>query len=144
LADEELKIFLKSFLPDYMIPSFFKKIETIPLLANGKIDFKTLPAIDLIIETVELNRCLNEIEERILSIWEDFLPVKGINIKENFFKLGGHSLSGVQVLTRIDNEYGTDLKLSALFDSPTIEKLADVVSDLINKKKTDEYEFGRI
>lgn len=123
----ELREYLLNYLPEYMVPSYFVKIEEIPLTLNGKIDRKALPEPDSNINTgVEFVAPRNEIEEKLAKIWKDVLEIKEIGIRDNFFALGGDSIKGLQILSRL---YADNLKLSMkdLFNYPTIEELSPLV-----------------
>jgi len=122
----KLKERLKNILPAYMLPDQFIKIEKLPLLINGKIDFNALS--DLCVH----NRAARDktalpsakTERLLISIWSEFLCSEDIDVNDNFFELGGHSLIAVEVMMRIEKETGIKLPLSTLFEYPTIKKLA--------------------
>ena len=121
-----LRCFLKSSLPEYMVPTLFVKIDSLRLTTNGKVDRKSLPAPD------EENRLVDDvfvaprtpIEERVAEILCALFKVKEVGINDNFFLLGGHSLLGAQLLTKIRNAFSIDLPLRAVFDAPTIAALS--------------------
>ena len=125
----DLRDFLKSFLPQYMVPTVFVKIDSLPLTTNGKVDRKALPAPD------EHNRLVDDvfvaprtpIENRMAEILCALFKVKEVGVNDNFFLLGGHSLLGAQMLTKIRNVFGIDLPLRAVFDAPTIAALSSAV-----------------
>lgn len=116
-------------LPGYMIPQFMMELEAIPLNSNGKVDKKQLPDP----EGSQVNYCApaNETEEKLVAIWEEILRVQHIGTKDNFFRLGGHSLNATRVITRIQEEFGVQVDLKNLFVEPTIQHLAEYVSTLI-------------
>ena len=114
---DNLRTYLSSSLPDYMLPSFFVFIDKIPLTSNGKIDRKSLPAPDLSLRQVsdEYVAASSEIELELSSIWSEVLRIEKIGIHDNFFKIGGHSLLATQVISRIRKLYNIDLPLRNLF-----------------------------
>lgn len=123
----ELREYLMTDLPEYMIPSYFIKIKEIPLTANGKIDRKALPEPDTNVNTgAEFVAPRNEVEEKLVKVWNEVLGVENIGIKDSFFALGGDSIKGLQVLSRL---HGNNLKLTMkdLFNYPTIEELSTLV-----------------
>jgi amino acid adenylation domain-containing protein len=128
-AATDLRDFLKSSLPEYMVPTLFVKIDSLPLTTNGKVDRKSLPAPD------EGNRLVDDvfvaprtpIEERVAEILCALFKVKEVGVHDNFFLLGGHSLLGAQLLTKIRNAFGIDLPLRAVFDAPTIAALSSTI-----------------
>lgn len=121
----ELRDFLKVALPDHMLPAVYVFIPALPLTPNGKIDRKALPA-PLATETQATGSGSpqTEIEKKIASIWEEVLSIKGINVHDSFFTIGGHSLKAVRVVARMQQELGTGLKLRDFFADPTVAGLA--------------------
>jgi amino acid adenylation domain-containing protein len=125
----ELREFLKSSLPDYMVPALFVQLDSLPLTANGKVDRNSLPQPD------ENNRLQDDafvaprtpIETRIAEILCVLFKVNEVGVNDNFFLLGGHSLLGAQLLTKIRNAFGVDLPLRAIFDAPTIAALSAAI-----------------
>jgi len=125
----DLRDFLKSSLPQYMVPTLFVKVDSLPLTTNGKVDRKSLPAPDegnqLVDETFVAPR--TPIENRVAEILCALFKVKEVGVNDNFFLLGGHSLLGAQMLTKIRNVFGVDLPLRVVFDAPTIAALSSAV-----------------
>ncbi|HEY3305886.1 MAG TPA: AMP-binding protein [Candidatus Binatia bacterium] len=123
----ELRNFLKEKLPDYMIPSAFVKLESIPLTPNGKVDRKALPEPET--TRPELDTAYtpprSEIEQKLVQIWEEVLGVRPIGIHDNFFDLGGHSLLAAKLFARLDEAFGRSLPLGVLFNAPTVGLLAE-------------------
>ena len=106
VCEEELDIstireHLLKELPEYMIPSYFIQLDKMPLTANGKIDRKALPEPDGKINTdVEYVAPTNEIEEKLVEVWQKVLAVDKIGINDNFFELGGDSIKAIQVVVK--------------------------------------------
>ncbi|HEY0077786.1 MAG TPA: amino acid adenylation domain-containing protein [Pyrinomonadaceae bacterium] len=123
LSVEELRGYLKTKLPEYMIPSAFVVLDAFPLTPNGKIDRKALPAPaterDEASSTFVAPR--NEQEAQLARLWEEVLQVRLVGVRDNFFDLGGHSLLAVKLFSRIEEETGSTLPLSTLFESATVE-----------------------
>jgi len=114
---------LKSKLPEYMIPSLWLKLDSLPLTSNGKIDKKALPDIEAIEQTKDQYvPPSNDMEKIFVNIWQSVLQLDKIGIRDNFFELGGHSLIAVQVVTKIETETGKNLPLAIFFKYPTIEE----------------------
>jgi len=111
-------------LPDYMVPSTFVVLESLPLTANGKLDRRALP------EPVALQGEKGSVpprdalETQLLAIWEKALRLQSIGITDNFFELGGHSLTAVRIFAEIEQTFGKRLPLATLFEMPTVETLA--------------------
>jgi amino acid adenylation domain-containing protein len=130
LPVSELRSFLKTKLPDYMVPSAFITLESLPLTPNGKIDRRELPApkIQPNSETTFV-KPRDDVELRLNQIWQKVLGVSSIGVKNNFFDLGGHSLVAVRLFAEIERAFGKSLPLATLFQAPTIEELANICRD---------------
>jgi amino acid adenylation domain-containing protein len=116
---------LKDKLPEYMVPSRFVFVEGFPMTTSGKVDRKALPAPPAelgISETGVAPR--NELESRLASIFANVLDVPSVGVTDNFFDLGGHSLTAARLLSQINNITGRQIPLSALFRGATVESLA--------------------
>jgi amino acid adenylation domain-containing protein len=113
-------------LPSFMVPTDFVVMEKFPINSNGKTDRKAFPQPDFDVIEEQVDKLLPETpeEELVGRIWGDALGIKDINITDNFFEIGGHSLIAVQVMTHLEKESGIKLPLSILFEYPTIKKLA--------------------
>ena len=122
----ELREILNDTLPDYMIPASFVKLETMPLTQNGKVDRRALPEPE-INKNNEYEAPRNEVESKLVAIWEDILNIKEIGINNNFFEIGGHSLRATALTSRIYKEFGIRIALSSIFENPTIKELSKLV-----------------
>ncbi len=122
----ELRDFLARWLPDYMVPATFVPLRALPLTPNGKIDVAALPAPDIgnTLRDAEYIAPSTPIEERIAGILAEVLEVRRVGVQDNFFMLGGHSLLGTQVISRVTNAFGVELSLYDLFAAPTVGELS--------------------
>ncbi|MDB9344759.1 amino acid adenylation domain-containing protein [Nodularia spumigena CS-586/05] len=120
----DLKKYLKSSLPDYMIPAQIIVLDKLPLTPNGKIDRKALPVPNVGIAGLYVAP-RNEVEQKIAQLWSAVLERQKIGIHDNFFDLGGHSLLVIKLLNLIQEMFGQKLTLSSLFQNPTIAQLAE-------------------
>jgi amino acid adenylation domain-containing protein len=129
-----LRNFLADELPEYMIPSFFIPIGEIPLTPNGKIDKKALPepTINTGIQYVEPQ---NQTQREMQKLWQEVLGYEPIGINDNFFRIGGHSLKGIQLINEIHKEFNVKVPLAEIFKNPTIKALADYI------KKTEKRSY---
>ncbi len=129
LPVSDLREFLKQRLPEYMVPSVWIHMEQFPLTPNGKVDRKKLPKADqaLTENKQELVAAKDELEVRLINIWQEVLGIYPIGIRDNFFELGGHSLIAVRLFSAIQQAFGKQLPLAVLFQSPTIEQLAELL-----------------
>jgi len=110
LVDDDLRAFLKERLPDYMIPSAFVMLDTLPLSPNGKVDRAALPAPTSVSETRDPTaEPRTEVERLIAEAWQEALQIRGVSVHDNFFDLGGYSLLLMGVIERIGNKLGVNL-----------------------------------
>jgi amino acid adenylation domain-containing protein len=127
--------FLQRQLPDYMIPATFVRLDALPLTNNGKVNRAALPAPNgntLPDETYVAPRSL--IEQRLAELIAPLLRVERVGVNDNFFLLGGHSLLGTQLLTRIGESFGVELSLLTIFDHPTLAGMSEEIEKLILAK----------
>ena len=124
--DEELvRLNLKEQLPDYMVPTDYMHMDSLPLTPSGKINRRALPTPDFSAHTsTEIVPPRTELEKQLVDIWQDLLNVNPIGITDNYFELGGQSLLAMRLFAQIKDVTGQKLPLATLFESPTIEELA--------------------
>ena len=121
----ELRAFLSKSLPAHMLPSAYEFLEALPLTPSGKVDRRALPAVSG--ESGQSEGYLgprDEIEIALVGIWEELLRTRPVGVRDNFFELGGHSLLATRLIARIEKKLGAKIPLAKLFQSPTIESLA--------------------
>ncbi len=124
----QLRSFLQQFFPHAMVPSAFVALDKFPLTSSGKIDKKALPSIGQQQELFKSYVKPSREEEKILAdIWAEILGVSQIGIHDDFFALGAHSLSALQLLARISQHFKINLPMRALFASSTIAGLVDAI-----------------
>jgi amino acid adenylation domain-containing protein len=127
-----LREFLGGFLPDYMLPAAFVRLEDFPLTPNGKFDRAALPAPGA------MNTLQDDVsegprtgtEQRVAEILGELLGLEEIGLNDNFFMLGGHSLLGAQVIARLRDAFGVEMGLRTLFEAPTVAALSAEVERL--------------
>ncbi len=122
----ELKSFLKQQLPEYMVPSIFMAMASLPLSPSGKVDRRALPAPDM--TRPELAHAYvpprNSTEEKLAALCAELLGVDRVGVYDSFFDLGGHSLLATQFISRVRDDFRVELPLRNLFETPTISELA--------------------
>lgn len=129
LTVSELREHLGSTLPSYMIPSFFVRLEEIPLTANGKVERKKLPKPDgAVVTGTAYVAPQNETETKLAEIWQQALGVSRVGVHDHFFDLGGHSLKAMTVIFQVSKALEVDLPVKALFENPTVSQLAAFIS----------------
>ncbi len=121
----DLKHFLSTKIPKYMIPSFFYKLEKMPLSPNGKVDRKALMSQAAAVkeETIYVAPQSEE-EKKLIEIYCEVLDVSNIGIKDNFINLGGDSIKAIRVFSSINKAFGTAIKIRDIYKYPVIEDLA--------------------
>jgi acyl carrier protein len=126
----ELRRLLKAKLPDYMVPSAFVFIDSLPLMPSGKVDRRALPDPDE--SRPELQSAFvaprTPTEELLTKTWAEVLKLEKVGIHDNFFELGGHSLLATQLISRLRDAFRVDLPLRSLFETPTVAGLAAQVA----------------
>jgi amino acid adenylation domain-containing protein len=138
LNPSELRESLRAKLPDYMVPAAFVALEVLPMTPNGKVDRKALPRPDLevVADPSKFVAPGTPTEIILAKIWCEVLGLKQVGIHDNFFELGGHSLLAVSLISKINKSLTLNLRILALFQNPTIEKLA-MASDQENHDKCE-------
>lgn len=141
MADEkdmmiaELRDHILQELPDYMIPSYFIKLDTMPLTSNGKVDRKLLPApLDHIETGTEFVDARNKIEKKIAAVWSKVLGLNTVSVLDNFFELGGHSLKAVSVVAELQHDF--EVAVNDIFEYQTVASLADNINVREDSLKT--------
>ena len=137
LDEDVVRAQLKGQLPDYMLPQHLIQLAAIPLLPNGKIDRKALPAPTMQSATAKAMRLApsNDFERRVAAAMETVLALPDLDVRDNFFALGGHSLLAAQLTARLNREFGITLSFRTLFDAPTIADLAAAIGNEIESGK---------
>lgn len=147
LSPEQLRTFLQTRLPNYMIPSLFVILEQLPVTPHGKVDRQTLPSP----QQARLQQgapyvAPRRLEEEVLAgIWSQVLGNKRIGIDDNYFALGGDSIRSIQVITQAQ-ERGLHLSVNLLFRFPTIRCLVDAIlqqepAEQVQKRSTAPFEL---
>lgn len=132
-VDRELRRFLQGTLPDYMIPTLFISLESLPLTPTGKIDRKALPSPDR--TRIEAGGAYvaprDEVERFVTNIFSTILHSGQVGIRDSFFELGGHSLLATRVLSRINDKFAVQISLRSFFTAPTVEGLSDTIKTML-------------
>jgi amino acid adenylation domain-containing protein len=126
VTTEELRHGLKAQLPDYMVPATFVMLDQLPLMPNGKVNRRALPA-PVLAQAAHRNGYVapaNAIEEMLTEIWAEVLDLERVSTADNFFELGGHSLLATRVTLRVREMFGVELPVRSIFETPTIRGLS--------------------
>src|ERR1051325_7340721 len=137
LGSNDLRSFLQLYLPDYMVPSAFMRLEAMPLTPNKKVDRRVLPDPDYLgSENIkQFVAPQDPIAELLSDIWATVLGVERIGIYDNFFDRGGHSLLATQVVSRIRDTFHVDVSVRALFESPCVASLTQKIRAAIQEEQ---------
>jgi amino acid adenylation domain-containing protein len=121
-----LRDFLREFLPEYMLPAAFVRLDALPVTSHGKIDRAALPAPDAAntLQDEVSTGPRSDIEQRVAEIVGELLDLDEIGLDDNFFLLGGHSLLGAQLIARLRDTFGVEIELRSLFEAPTVAALS--------------------
>jgi acyl carrier protein len=133
VSTAELRAYLAQWLPDYMVPASFVRLDKLPLTANGKVDRPALPppGSEKTEPTQQPVGPRTETEKALAAIWSELLYVERIGIHDDFFDLGGQSLMAIRAVSRIRDVFEVDLPLRNLFEHPTVAGLAEVIDGLV-------------
>ncbi|HEY3303856.1 MAG TPA: non-ribosomal peptide synthetase [Candidatus Binatia bacterium] len=126
----ELRRQLTQALPDYMIPSAFVFLETLPMLRNGKIDRRALPAPERKRPALNVPYVAphTSIESDLARIWAEVLDIDEVGIDDNFLELGGDSLLAIRILSRVNKTFRLNLSIKAVFNRPTVARMGELIA----------------
>ena len=127
VSEAELRSYLRERLPEYMVPQVLVKLERMPLSRHGKIDYQRLPAPAPLEGELKGEAARSEVEELLAGIWSEVLGLVRVGREENFFELGGHSLLATQVISRVREAFGVEMRLRELFERPTVKELGQSI-----------------
>ncbi|MDQ1355258.1 MAG: hypothetical protein QG657_5568 [Acidobacteriota bacterium] len=145
ISVSELREYLSKYLPDYMVPSYFSKIEKMPITPSGKIDRKSFHSFNAFLQPgAEFAEPADEIEEKIADIWKAILKLDKVGIYDNFFALGGNSLQIVALNNRLKKIFQKDIPVVKMFTYPTIHSLTNYLkqeeaNNTISDKEAREF-----
>lgn len=133
---KDIRQHLSKKLPDYMLPSYFVRLDKLPLTQNGKVDRKALPLPEGNMNLGNnYEKPRNELEEKLCLLWQEVLGVEKVGINDNFFEIGGHSLKATVLAARIHKELDIELSIKDIFSRPTIKE----ISEFIQSKEKNIY-----
>ncbi|PIB52873.1 non-ribosomal peptide synthetase [Pseudomonas sp. 2995-1] len=139
---DRIKQHLRAELPEYMVPLHWLWLDRLPLNANGKLDRKALPELEIgQLHSQDYLAPRNELETTLAAIWAEVLKVERVGVEDNFFELGGHSLLATQIASRVQKTLQRDVPLRAMFECSTVSQLAEYIEGLaaneISAEKVD-------
>ena len=141
ILPKELVSYLRDKLPEYMIPSFFVRLDKMPLTGSGKVDRERMPEVKLGTDKYYIAPS-NEIENKLTDMYSEVLKIarEDISMNESFFALGGHSLKALNVINKVNRYYNIQISLQELFEEETIMNLAENIQTILqiqNGQETD-------
>ncbi|MBE6052204.1 MAG: amino acid adenylation domain-containing protein [Clostridium sp.] len=142
---QSLRNTLKESLPKYMVPTYLKQVDEIPLTNNGKIDRKTLLSMDL--EESGYKKVIiqpkNVVEARLVELWKELLGIKEVSTDDNFFELGGNSILVIKLVSLIEKEFNIKIDFKNFIENSKIKQMAKII-DNSEKKSDDDITFKEI
>jgi len=134
---DALQEHLRSRLPDYMVPTAFVQLDSLPMNSSGKLDRAALPAPTALnsIGDHTYTAPRTAVEEQVVGILGELLALERVGVDDNFFFLGGHSLLGTQLIARVRNTFGVELSLRTVFDAPTAAELSAEIERLLAREQ---------
>jgi hypothetical protein len=139
-SDGDLQSYLREKAPEFMLPSRFVRLNQMPLLPSGKVDRLSLPLSEELkpIESVKHIAPSMPVEEIVAGIFGQLLNRERVGIHDGFFEIGGHSLSAMQVVSRIRDIFGAEVSVRSIFEEPTVERLARRIEVAMTAGERDE------
>jgi acyl carrier protein len=133
--EKELRNYLASLLPDYMLPVQYIHLEALPLTINGKIDHDALPQPDSIRPVLQVDYVAprSDMEEMIAGLWSEILGINKIGVFDNFIKIGGDSLSGIRLMAKLNETFELDLPINVIFEKTSVASMSTYVEEVITK-----------
>ena len=136
---ERIKQRLRAELPEYMVPLHWLWLDRLPLNANGKLDRKALPALEIgQLHNQDYVAPCTELETTLAGIWAEVLKVERVGVQDNFFELGGHSLLATQIASRVQKTLQRDVPLRAMFECSTVAELAEYIEGVAGNEISAE------
>ncbi|TCP54488.1 amino acid adenylation domain-containing protein [Tumebacillus sp. BK434] len=134
-ASNELREFLKTRLPDAMIPTAFLFVDEFPLSPNGKLDRSALPKPEVDEKVYERDYVAprTDLEDLLAGIWREILALPKVGVQSNFFELGGQSLNAMQMIGRVRETFQIEVPVTKLFSVTTIAGLAELLTEYEQK-----------
>ena len=143
LPTDELNVYLRKHLPDYMIPYNYIHLSKFPLTANGKVDKKALPGADSQLKTRAFIGPRNEVERKLIECWKEVLEKEAIDVKDDFFMAGGDSIKAIRIISLINKNFKKNLDIKDIFNYPILENLAELLKTKSTNTWVDDLKKAR-
>jgi tyrocidine synthetase-3 len=137
LNTTDIRAYLGNVLPAYMLPAHYVQLDQLPLTTSGKVNRKFLPDPEALGISTGVTYVApgNEIEEKLVWMWQEILGKEKIGIKDNFFDLGGHSLKTIKLITKINTTFLIRISIQSIFKAATIENIAEQISFILDQNE---------
>ena len=142
INEKIIKNYLLRKLPQYMIPQYFIQLKEMPYTPNGKIDRKALPELNEKNKNREITQPRNEIDKELIKMLKNMLNYEDISINDTLLDLGGDSLTGITLSTKILSKYNVQINIKDILSNFTIKNMSDYI--LKNKNESKEIKIPRI
>ncbi|HVI44932.1 MAG TPA: amino acid adenylation domain-containing protein [Chitinophaga sp.] len=144
LTVQDIRSYLGNSLPAYMLPAHYVQLEEFPLNTNRKVDRHRLPdpAGAGAASAAAYVAPGNELEEKLVAMWQEVLGKNKIGIRDNFFELGGHSLSAIRLRTQIHQEFNVAIRLEEMYNKATIEEIAHDINRKLRLRQSLETNYA--
>lgn len=136
IQENELKDYLSRCMNDNIIPVYYNRLDHLPRLKNGKVDYRSLKNRKQITHS-PLKKPKNKTEEALAEIWKEILELDEVGVDQNFLQIGGHSLKIMTMITRINRRFDIEISLSEIFNDATIEHLARIIDSKIKVEEPE-------
>lgn len=146
IDNSAIKKKLLQVLPGYMVPDHYIEVSNIPLTYNGKVDRKSLPAFNMEIKTreKEIKKPQTSIEKEIYEIWKRILGIQEFSIEDDFYSLGGHSISMINILALIEKNLKVKISYKEFIENCTVEKSAGLVAKLGDRNQEVTFAYPEV
>ncbi len=126
VSESEIRAYMEEYLPGYMIPSYFKELQDLPLTSHGKVDYDLLEdqAKGKDAKRPKYVSPRNDIESYLAQLWANFLQLEKVSVLDNFIALGGHSIVAIRILARIERDLNIKIPLTQVFEHATVAEMA--------------------
>jgi len=129
VTSEILRAWLEARLPNYMVPQFFMQIDSVPMAAQGKVDIQALPPLHSQEIHEDSDISMSDLELDLAEIWKEILNINSVNRSDDFFKLGGHSLLVMRMLSQVRKRLQCQASTANFLSQPTVSRLAQIIED---------------
>ncbi|KAG5983621.1 NRPS protein [Claviceps digitariae] len=145
VSEHHLLSFLDRKLPRYMIPTRLIQLPAIPVTINGKVDLRALPAVEMAVPSSSTSGTAavaplyrDGMDEQLARVWADVLGIlaQSISLEHNFFRLGGHSITCIQLIARVRKVFGAVISLEEVFQTRTLRAMADLLNSRLGESST--------